>query len=105
MKRTMSRLLRLHAENAEIRESDAAYIGKHEPIAQIINSIAEIFDECMRKLGITAEMSAEIVSEHAECMRKIARKIHLRIPHMSEIPVRKTMLDHICERSVMPHVG
>ena len=103
MKRTMSRKLRNHAENASVAEH-ADYIGKHENLDGIMAELSAVVEEMTEKLALPAEYMAEVVEKNAERIRKIAEKIHLRV-HVRKLPVRKSMLEYICGKAVMPCVG
>lgn len=72
MKRTMSRKIRFNAEMNPIAPHDAEYIGKHE---NIIDSIAELFEEVCEDLAITAEFIAEITAP----ARKLAERVTARV--------------------------
>lgn len=104
MKRTMSRRLRNHAEYAPVAGHADHYIGKHENLDSIMAELSAVVEEMTEKLALTAEYMAEVVENNAERIRKIAEKIHLRV-HVRKLPVRKSMLEYICGRAVIPCVG
>lgn len=79
MKRTMSRKLRNHAENAPVAEHADHYIGKHENLDGIMAELSAVMEEMTEKLVLTAEYMAEVVEKNAERLRKIADRIHIRV--------------------------
>lgn len=116
MKRAISRRMRFHAETAQAQEWNPAYCGKHENYASMIAEmtfaidaemmaeIEEMIDSMAEALELTEYFIAEVVEKSANRLRKIAEKIHLRMPTM-KIPARKSMLEYICGRAVIPCVG
>lgn len=104
MKRTMSRRLRNHAEYAPVAGHADHYIGKHENLDGIMAELSAVVEEMTEKLALTAEYIAEVVEKNTERIRKIAERIRLRMP-VVKIPVRKSVLEYICGKEVIPCVG
>lgn len=102
MRRKNSRVLRYHAEMNPIAEYDSAYIGKHE---NIIDSIAEIFDEVCSALRITAEYIAELTAHDREIAEKVTERIRRRIDRMFPAPALKFHGGNFPGKKVMPYVG
>ena len=104
MKRTLSRRLRNHAEYAHVAGHADHYIGKHENLDGIMAELSAAVEEMTEALELTEHFIAEVVEKSANHLRKIAEKIHLRMPTM-KIPVRKSVLEYICGKAVIPCVG